>query len=360
CKIRKARLRHKLPGIEDSQSWNADFIKTVLLDEQQFIDKRWRLKQLQDDELSKAVFKSEKKFNFENGFQYKDVWKASSTKLEALKLLGVREIITAGVFSSQDTWVREIVDKYYNESKWFDLIGIPKAKRTLDDDGSPQSLRYVKNMVDRFLDFFGLEAKLCKKGENKRLYSVNTPEGVKDYLPDIDNCLRIKAEAVMAISQDISLKACVDKAAEAKFKEKEWEQQHQAQNKSFTTKPKDEESEQQHIQLDVFPKHQPIHNQSAKLAFSPSNIYKPKERMPATEINNIQPTQYIDAEWYKPDRISGIVDMLQCCDTPEMLEDVRRGETPASVLKLAARQLPEVKRNQIRQWVRQSTGNNLN
>ena len=67
CKIRKARLRHKLPGIEDTQSWNADFIKTVLLDEQQFIDKRWRFKQLQDNELSSAIFKSEKKFNFENG-----------------------------------------------------------------------------------------------------------------------------------------------------------------------------------------------------------------------------------------------------------------------------------------------------
>ena len=333
CKIRKARLRHKLPGIEDTQSWNADFIKTVLLDEQQFIDKRWRLKQLQDDELSSSVFKSEKKFNFENGFQYKDIWKATSTKLEALKLLGVGEIITAGIFSSQDAWVREIVDKYYDESEWFDLIGLPKAKRTLNSDGSPNSLRYIKNMVDKFLDFFGLEAKLCKRGKANRLYSVNTPEGIKDYLPDIDKCLTRKTEAIITASQEISLKASVDKAAEVKLKDEEWEQQHQAElNKRLLEQ-------------------QLTRSQSDLVTFSPSNIYKPKERMSPTEINTIPTTQYIDAEWYKPENISDVAGLLEYCDTPEMLAELRQCEIPVPVLKVAARQLPDKKRHQIREWV---------
>ncbi|MEM9925378.1 MAG: hypothetical protein AAF915_16770 [Cyanobacteria bacterium P01_D01_bin.50] len=342
CKIRKARLRHKLPGIEDTQSWNTDFIKTVLLDEQQFTDKRWRLKQLQDDELGKAVFKSEKKFNFENGFQFKDVWKFTSTKMEALKLLGVGEIITAGIFSSQDAWVRKIIDKYYEQPEWFDLIGIPRAKRTLNSDGSPNSLRYVKNMVDKFLDFFGLEAKLCKKSKANRLYSVNTPSEVKDYLSDIDNCLNRKAEETIKASQEISLKAIADKAAEAKSKDEEWEQQHQAELKKRMLSQ----------QLN--------HSQSEMVAFSHSYIYKPKEQMPPTEISTIQPTQYLDAEWYKPDSIADVASMLEYCDTPQMLAELRGTKIPVSVLKVAARQLPEVKRNQIRQWVLQSTGNNLN
>ena len=253
--------------------------------------------------------------------------------MEALELLGVGEIITAGVFSCQDVWIREIVDKYYDESEWFDLIGIPKAKRTLDDNGSPQSLRYVKNMVDRFLDFFGLEAKLCKKGKANRLYSVNISEKVKDYLPDIDNCLSCKAKETITASQEISLKASADKASEAKLKAEEWEQQHQAElNKRLL--------EEQYT-----------NSQSEVVAFSHSYIYKQKERMPPTEINTIQPTQYMEEFWYKPDTIAGIVHMLECCDTSEMLDEVRRGETPVSVLKLAARQLPELKRNQIREWV---------
>ena len=372
CKIRKARLRHKLPGIEDTQSWNADFIKTVLLDEQQFIDKRWRLKQLQDDELSKAVFKSEKKFNFENGFRYKDVWKASSTKLEALKLLGVGEIITAGVFSSQDVWVREIIDRYYNESEWFDLIGIPKAKRTLDDDGSPQSLRYVKNMVDRFLDFFGLEAKLCKKGKANRLYSVGIPEKVKDYLPDIDDCLSRKAEATITASHEISLKTSADKASETKLKAKEWEQKHQAElNKRLLDQQlTHSQSEMVAFSHSIYINksqecHPPMdkniqvsqcedtltHSQSEMVAFSHSYIYKQKEEMPPTEINTIQSTQYIDAEWYKPESITDVAGMLGCCDSPDMLHELRQCDIPIPVFKLASRQLPEEKRNQIREWV---------
>lgn len=377
CKIRKARLRHKLPGIEDTQSWNADFIKTVLLDEQQFIDKRWRFKQLQDDELGKAVFKSEKKFNFENGFQFKDVWKFTSTKMEALKLLGVGEIITRNVFSSQDAWVREIVDKYYDESEWFDLIGIPRAKRTLNSDGSPNSLRYVKNMVDRFLDFFGLEAKLCKRGKANRLYSVNTPEGVKDYLPDIDNCLRIKAEAVMATSQDISLKASADKAAETKRNDEEWEQQHQAelnkrllerqltrsQSDLVTFSPSNiykPNGRMSPTEINNIPANQYIdvstHNQSDLVTFLPSNIYKPEERMSPTEINNIQLSQYIDAEWYKPDSIADVASMLEYCDTPQMLAELRESKIPVPVLKVAARQLPSEKRYQIREWVVGNSG----
>lgn len=333
CKIRKARLRHKLPGIEDTQSWNADFIKTVLLDEQQFIDKRWRLKQLQDDELSKSVFKSEKKFNFENGFQYKDVWKSTSTKMEAFKLFGVGEIITAGVFSCQDVWVREIVDKYYDESEWFDLIGISKAKRTLDDDGSPQSLRYVKNMVDRFLDFFGLEAKLCKRGKANRFYSVNISEKVKDYLSDIDNCLSHRAKETITASQEISLKSSADKASEAKLKAEEWEQQHQAElNKRLLEE-------------------QLTHSQSEVVTFSHSYIYKEKEGMSPTEINPIQQPQYIDAQWDEPENIADVASMLECCDSPEMLVELRECDIPVAVLKAAARQLPEVKRNQIREWV---------
>ena len=85
CKISKARLKHNLPGIENTPSWNAELIYSILIDEPQILEKRWRLKQLENEELFLAVFKTEKKHGFEFGFTANEVWKTASTKIEALK-----------------------------------------------------------------------------------------------------------------------------------------------------------------------------------------------------------------------------------------------------------------------------------
>ena len=43
--------------------------------------------------------------------------------------------------------------------------------------------------------------------------------------------------------------------------------------------------------------------------------------------------------------------MLALCDDCETLAAFRQCEIPAQIFKLAARKLPTVKRNQIREWV---------
>ena len=43
--------------------------------------------------------------------------------------------------------------------------------------------------------------------------------------------------------------------------------------------------------------------------------------------------------------------MLALCDDCETLAALRQCEIPAEIFKLVARQLPTVKRNQIREWV---------
>ena len=118
-------------------------------------------------------FKFEKKYNFEFGFAPQDVWKSTSTKIEALKLLGVGRIIEAGIFSSQDDWVQAIVNQYYVTPEWFNLIGIPKAKQSLNSDGSLKKLSHVKTMTDRFLDYFGLECRESSKTKSNRSYAVS-------------------------------------------------------------------------------------------------------------------------------------------------------------------------------------------
>lgn len=325
CKIRKAQLKHRLPGIEKTKSWNSSFVRLVEIDDPQLINKRWRLKQLQDEELFKAVIKSENKFSFKHGFQAKDIWKSTSIKIEALKSLGVAKIIDTGIFSSQDTWVQEIVNRYYDEPEWFDLIGISKAKRTLDSDGKPQNLQYIKKMVERFVNFFGLEVKQTGRRNNNRKYSVVASKGIEQFLPDIDKCLQIRAESIIPVAKEISLKCIADEANEARLKDEEWQQQHKSElNKRIL------ETQLTHNQSDMVPRF--------------PNIYK-------EENENVALAENLSEEWLTPESISDVTGMLEFCDTPEMLTELRKCNIPIEVLKVAARQLPKDKYAQIKEWV---------
>lgn len=351
CKIRKARIKRKLPGIEATESWNADFIYSVDIDDSQFIDKRWRLMQLQNDDLAKAVFKLEKKYNFEHGFTAQDVWKSASTKIEALKLLGVGKIIETGVFSPQDDWVQAIVNEYYENPDWFNLIGIPKPKRGKD-------LRYVKATVDRFLDYFGLESGQSKRSKDgQRWYNIqapqslvsqspliyikknetatpdnqNKPEHEFDYLTDIDKCLARRAETAIADSQEISLKGTADKAEQAQRQQQEWEERHQAElNKRIL------ESQLTHAHSGV----------GVAVA---TYLYKPSETATPTEVNNIANCTHINQISQMED-IKNIARMLDDCQCFEDLS-VLRDRVPSDALRQASRQLPPDKREQIRSWV---------
>lgn len=325
CKIRKAQLKHRLPGIEKTQSWNSSFVRLVEIDDPQFINKRWRWKQLQDEELFKAVIKSENKFSFKHGFQAKDIWKSTSIKIEALKSLGVGKIINAGVFSSQDTWVQDIVNRYYDEPEWFDLIGISKAKQTLDSDGIPTSYRYVIEMVKRFVNYFGLEVERATKSNKNRKYTIVAPKKVDKFLPDIDKCLQIRAESIIPVAQEISLKYIADEVNEARLKDEEWQQKHKPEmNKRILES-------------------QLTHNKSDLGGTSPQYLYRRKRRS--------APSENLSEEWLTPESIADVAAMLEFCDTPEMLAELRKCNIPIEVLKVAAHRLPKDKYAQIKEWV---------
>jgi hypothetical protein len=332
CKIRKARLKHQLPGIEETPSWNADFVYAVDVDDKQFLTKRWRLKQLQDEELFKAVFKSEKKFNFEHGFSARDIWKSTSTKIEALKLLGVAKIIESGVFSSKDAWVQEIVNRYYDEPEWFELIGISKVKRTLNKDGAPKSLKYIKDMVNRFLDYFGLTTELEAKTKTSRLYGIAIPEKVEDFLPDIDEALESRRVAVIEVSNEILLKEAANKAEENARIQQEWEQKHQ------------DELNKRMLENSI------IAETPEKVAVTSSIYINQNESLPPTEVYNTSSSTDLD-NWNKPETLTDLAELLAACDSQEMLADLRGCDIPSDALRVAARQLPAEKWQQVRAWV---------
>ena len=62
------------------------------------------------------------------------------------------------------------------------------------------------------------------------------------------------------------------------------------------------------------------------------------------------PTQSGLNQWTESS-ITEVAQMLALCDDVETLNLLRGCEIPPQIFKLAARQLPMVKRNQIREWV---------
>ena len=309
CQIRKARLKHELPGIEDTPSWNADLVYAVLIEKREFLRKRWRLKQFQNEELYTAVFKNEKKYNMEFGFEARRVWMDTSAKLKTLKLLGIDKIIDTGTFSPQDAWVQEIVDKYHNEPDWFKLIGFSRSKQ-------------FKTMVDRFLDYFGLESKLSKKREHSRSYTVTHPELFDEILSDIDDCLDRRAKALIEETKDISLKAIADKAERAE---------------------KDRQAELDKRALEA----QLTHSDSDLLATFPFFFNNQQEKFPG--ISNQEPP--IEEQWNQPEEIKAIASLLADCESLEMLAELRECHIPPAVFKAAAKGLEAAKRRQIKDWV---------
>ncbi|WP_026736218.1 hypothetical protein [Fischerella sp. PCC 9605] len=218
CQIAKARLKHLLPGIEDTPSWSPQLVKALLIDDPQFINKRWRLMQLQQEELAASVFKNSHSWCFEHGFTADQVWKASTTKIDALKVLGVGQIIEASEFSSQDDWVLTIVEEYYSQQEYFNLIGIPKAKK------SHKKLSHIKTMVDRFLDYFGLVSRHSRKTKDRRWYTAQAPEAINGFLSDIDQCLKRRGEKSIDDATYLSAPMAIARMQQ----QREWEQQHRA------------------------------------------------------------------------------------------------------------------------------------
>jgi len=288
CKVTKAMFKHSLPGIENTESWSVDLIRSTVVDNSKFISQRWRLKQLQDPELFKAVFIIQKRYNFENGFSPKDIWKSNSTKIEALKLMGVGEIIEKGIFSSSDKWLQDIIDKYYEDDSWFQLIGITRAKK--DKQG-----QYYKKMASRFLEYFGLETGKCKKVNGKRFYPIRAIEATLPFIDDIDKCLQKRAENTLNEAKTISLSQTILEVEKIKSRNEKWD-----------------------------------------IQYKELNIRKLEACLPE--------------EWKSPRSIEDVAQMLFACDSPEMAKDLYRCDIPDEVFQLAEMQIPTNKQAELMAW----------
>lgn len=213
CQIKKAFLKHRLPGIEHTSSWTTDFIYLTLLKKPKFLEGRWRWHQLQNEELARAEAIITNKHLFEQGFTPGDVWSNKTCKIKALIEYGVKQLTNTPRLTHE--LMKPLIDEYYDRPEWFDLIGITRTKKS--------GTRYVKTQADKFLDFFGLGSK-TKRSNGHRSYKVSYPEAFEEYILDIDQCYEVRAENAIAKAKDISLAQAAKNGEEARLKEQEWQE----------------------------------------------------------------------------------------------------------------------------------------
>ncbi|MEM6751477.1 MAG: plasmid replication protein, CyRepA1 family [Cyanobacteria bacterium P01_C01_bin.38] len=295
CQVTKANFKQSLPGIEATESWGVDLIRALVVDNPKLIHQRWRLKQFESDELFNAVFKKQKEFNFEFGFSCKDVWKSESTRIEALKLMGFGEVLERKVFSVREDWVKTIINRYYENDHFYELIGITRAKK--DERG-----KYIKTMVNRFLDFLGLECGKAKRKDSGDRYYPIVPNGnLAPFLDDIDSSLQQKAQATIEQASIISLAKAKRKGDNAQKQETSW-------NEEYTLELQKRKLEQQLT------------------------------------------------GHYQVEGIAGVIALLEMCDSKELARDVYNGDIPDNVLQLAELYIPPEKQSQISKWVFGNSG----
>ncbi len=335
CQVQKAFLKHRLPGIEHTTSWSAEFIYQVLLKNPHFLESRWRLHQLQDEELAKAEFINNNKHSFEEGFNPMEVWHNKSTKLEALREFGIKELIDGQIFTASGA--QKFIDRYYSEQSWFNLIEISRAKQTRNDNGKLANTKYVKVMADRFLGFFGLEAK-SKKGKYENSYAIAVPEEFQGFIQDIDNCYKVRAENAIAKAEKISLAELAQAEEEQRKVDIERDTEESAQLEQPIT-----------YKCEVSNNADTIYGGEL-----PVNYIKEERQVTPLELdcsnNDNQSTvhaQRAGNTWFTPENQNWLAEGLSDCESPQDVDSIR-SFAPVIALKAAARLLDENVRVRIR------------
>ncbi|MEM7578388.1 MAG: hypothetical protein AAF316_00805 [Cyanobacteria bacterium P01_A01_bin.80] len=329
CQVKKAFLKHRLPGIEYTTSWSSEFIYQVEVENPHFLEARWRFHQLQDQELAKAEFINNNKHSFEQGFSPMEVWRNKSTKLEALREFGVKELIDGNTFTASST--QKFIDRYYLEESWFNLIEISKAKQTYNQFGKLANTKYVKVMVDRLLHFFGLETK-SKKGKYENSYAINIPKEFQGFIQDIDDSYKLKADNAKAKAEKISL----TKLAQV-----------EQQQRNLATAGDTE----YRAELEPPITYQDKVSNNANLIYGgelPVNYIKEERQVTPLELDSNNNNNLTTDAWFTQENQNWLAQGLSDCQTSQDIENIR-SFAPVAALKSAVRLLDENVRNRVKQ-----------
>ncbi|KST63537.1 hypothetical protein [Mastigocoleus testarum] len=344
CQVEKAFLMHRLPGIEHTTSWSPEFIYQISVKNPHFLEGRWRLHQLQDEELAKAEFINNNKHSFEEGFNPMEVWSNKSTKLEALREFGIKELIDGQTFTASST--QAFVDRYYKEQSWFNLIEISRAKQTRNENGKLANTKYVKVMADRFLGFFGLEAK-SKKGKYENSYAIAVPEDFQDFIQDIDNCYKVRAENAISKAEKISL----TELAQTEEEQRKQDIQGDIEHPAVLEQPIIYQETVSNNANSIYGGELPVNYIEEERQVTPLELNCNNNNNQSTVCRKAARAvhaQRADNTWFTPENQNWLAEGLCDCETPQDVNAIR-GFAPVAALKSAARLLDENARAKVRE-----------
>ena len=186
-------------------------------------------------------------------------------------------------------------------------------------------------MADRFLGFFGLEAK-SKKGKYENSYAIDVPEEFQGFIQDIDNCYKVRAENAIAKAEKISLT--------------ELAQGEEEQRKVYAQRDTEDKAqlEQPSINLEV------VLNDTITIygGERPVNYIKEERQVTPLEVDGNNSDTCSTDIWFTPENQNWLAEGLCGCETPQDVEDIR-SFAPVAALKSAARLLDQNVRAKVKE-----------
>ncbi len=168
CKLIKALLKRRLPGIEDSQRWNAELIYKLRYTEPGFIEKQELFWLLKNPDVAKTLQQEKYHFLCRKFIEYEQVslWKIKTrlATISALRELGIHELLNNldKEYTSESTEILAIWKKGHKT----------KYRQVLGRSPGQHPIRYVGSLL-RMLGH-GWQSKQVRVGlESIRIYQLD-------------------------------------------------------------------------------------------------------------------------------------------------------------------------------------------
>ncbi|GBE95645.1 plasmid replication protein, CyRepA1 family [Nostoc cycadae] len=297
-RIEKTRLLDRLPDIENSSVWSHEFINKYYVKDREFISKQQRFYMLNHSDISKK--RSEVNWFYMATNQHFFLAQAkgdSHLKVWALQQLNIMQFLE-GEYHKESPEVLEVMNKVRTDKEIARALNLKKIPKETTD--KRENIAFVSQLLDSIGVKFSKPTQVLINGVKTRLYTVDQE---KLNLPS-------RLEVLKAIARKFDGYLTSDTVAKVK-----WEEH------ITTSSPQPQ------------PQPQP----------QPEIQSEPQSQITASQAEPID-------QWLAEENITYIAECLELCESPSDLNDLRL-VTPAAALKLAARRLPEAKREIIKLWV---------
>lgn len=289
-RIEKTWLLDALPEIKESSLWDAEFIADYYLKDKEFISKQRRFYFLNNFEISKK--RSEVNWYYmatNQNFFLGQAKGDSHLKVWALQQLNIVQFLE-GEYHKESPQVLELMTTVRADKEIARALNVQIPKETITKQ---ENIRFLSQLLDSIGVNLGKPYQTLVNGVKTRIYSVDQE---KLNLPS-----RLEILAAIGRKFDTYLES-------ETVKKVNWE----------------EHTPQSETPLQI-----------------PQN--QPKEL-----VNSQQLDEW--SLWLDDENLNDTANLLDCCQDPEMLQDLRN-VIPVQILRLASRLLPSEKQQILRQWV---------